>query len=327
MRVFAGILLFAGLFHFSGVNACTAFYIKTKNAVLIGNNEDGSNPETRIWVEPAGEGRYGRLYFGFSDLSPQGGINEKGLWFDAFGLPFETPSEIKGEVYPGDLQDKILAECSTVEEVAALLKRYNRSQMNRYQWMIGDKNGNSAIVEDDTILFSNQNLQVVTNFRQSNFPDGKGYECLRYQTAMKILKSDACGSVDDVRKILSATHSEGEDVTLYSYIADLTHGKVYVYNFHNYEDVVILDINEEINKGKHVYSIHDLFPLTVAAEVFNYRLQNDLNQKIESRRFKNFDNSTLVNYCGRYQITSPAVMAGQTLHLTTEKEYIKPPVK
>lgn len=60
--------------------ACTAFLMKSGNKVLVGNNEDGSNPETRIWTVPAGiNGTFGRIYFGFNDLSAQGGINEKGL--------------------------------------------------------------------------------------------------------------------------------------------------------------------------------------------------------------------------------------------------------
>ena len=113
------------------VIACTAFYVKTKDRILVGNNEDGSNPETRIWIIPGENGKYGRMYFGFSDLSAQGGINEKGLWFDAFGLPFKTVNA-QGEIYAGDLQDKLMAECATVDDVLKLLKCYNRSPMTRY---------------------------------------------------------------------------------------------------------------------------------------------------------------------------------------------------
>lgn len=316
------LIILAGIGGLKELNACTAIYVKKKNSVLVGNNEDGSNPESRIWIEPGGSGQYGRVYFGFSDLNPQGGINEKGLWLDAFGLAYENPSKIKGEVYPGDLQDKILAECATIEYVVKVLKKYNRSQMNRYQWMIGDKNGHSAIIEDDTIIYPSENFQIITNFRQSQFPGGNGYDCLRYRTVEKMMRAGANNSVEDIRKILSATHSEGEDVTSYSYIADLTKGIIYLYNFHNYEDAVILNVADEIKKGKNMYILSELFPVTVAAEFYNYRIKNELSQKIELKRYKNFDNSRLPDFCGVFKITSPLEMAGQTLTLTNGKEFI-----
>lgn len=321
-RTFIGcIAVFLFLTNFD-LYACTAVFVKTNNEVLVGNNEDGCNPETKIWIEPAQKGQFGRLYFGFSDLSPQGGINEKGLWFDAFGLSYENASPISGKVYPGDLQDKIMAECATVSDVINLLKQYNRSQMNRYQWMIGDKEGNSAIIEDDTIICMSDNYQIITNFRQSVFPNGEGYDCLRFRTAQNMIKSNSIGSIDGVRKILAATHAEGDDVTLYSYIADLTNGLVYVYHFHNYENVVILDVKNEISKGKQIFNISELFPVTVAAKFIEYKFRSELSNKIESRIDKSFDKTTLVNYNGKFEITAPEVMARQTITISTENEHL-----
>jgi tetratricopeptide (TPR) repeat protein len=48
--------------------------------------------------------------------------------------------------------------------------------------------------------------------------------------------------------------------TLYSYIHDLAKGDVYIYNFHNYDNVVKLNIHEELKKGEHTYLISSLFP-------------------------------------------------------------------
>ncbi len=320
------ISLFVLLVSFPGNNleACTAFYMKAGNKILAGNNEDFSNPETRIWFVPAGEnGTYGRILFGFKDLSSQGGINEKGLWFDAFGLPTRDVHSLKGEIYPGDLQEKLLAECTSVNDVVLMLKKYSRASMTRYQWMFGDSFGNSAIIESDTIIFRQGNYQVITNFRQSEFPHGKGYDCPRYQIANSILDSIKEASVDVFRKILSATHSEGQDVTLYSYIADLSNGLVYIYHFHNFENVVVLDIKKELVKGKHVYNLPDLFPKTNAAESFAYWKRTELAEKKESRRYKAFDLNRLQEYCGRYMITNPEVMAKQIITISKGNDLLK----
>jgi hypothetical protein len=48
-------------------------------SVFFGNNEDWRNSLIYIWVDPAGDGKYGVLCVGFDDLGPQGGTNEKGL--------------------------------------------------------------------------------------------------------------------------------------------------------------------------------------------------------------------------------------------------------
>jgi hypothetical protein len=132
--------------------ACTACYVAAGGRVLVGNNEDFGNPATKVWFVPRGAGTYGRMYFGFEDLSSQGGVNEKGLWFDAFGLPSEPVATAKGEIYPGNLQDRLLADCATVAEVLEMLKRYSRAPMTRYQWMFGDRTGASAIIEGDAVL-------------------------------------------------------------------------------------------------------------------------------------------------------------------------------
>jgi hypothetical protein len=108
-------------------DACTGFYVAGACRVLAGNNEDGSNPETKVWFVPGQGGTYGRMYVGYDDLSAQGGVNEKGLWFDAFGLPQKEVVLAHGEIYAGDLQDKLMADCATVAEVRRLLERYSRA--------------------------------------------------------------------------------------------------------------------------------------------------------------------------------------------------------
>jgi hypothetical protein len=67
--------------------ACTAVFVSAGGAVLVGNNEDASMPLSKVWVVPGEGGKYSRLCLGYaSDNTIQGGVNEKGLWFDSFSV-------------------------------------------------------------------------------------------------------------------------------------------------------------------------------------------------------------------------------------------------
>ena len=68
---------------------CTVFYAASSDLAIAGNNEDSFSPLTGAWFIPASDGRYGRVYFGYDDLSPQGGLNDQGLFFDGLRLSGE----------------------------------------------------------------------------------------------------------------------------------------------------------------------------------------------------------------------------------------------
>lgn len=55
---------------------CTTFYGYDGQNVLAGNNEDFINPLIYAWFIPASPGRFGRVYFGFDDFIPQGGLSD-----------------------------------------------------------------------------------------------------------------------------------------------------------------------------------------------------------------------------------------------------------
>ncbi|UCE05051.1 MAG: acyl-CoA--6-aminopenicillanic acid acyl-transferase, partial [bacterium] len=44
--------------------ACTVFYASDGEMTLAGNNEDYINPLTKVWFEPAENGKYGSVFFG-----------------------------------------------------------------------------------------------------------------------------------------------------------------------------------------------------------------------------------------------------------------------
>lgn len=247
--------------------ACTAFCAAVGDRVLVGNNEDWNNPRTRLWFVPAAPGALGRMYVGFDDLTPQGGMNERGLWFDGFAAPpvKVEPSDLPR--YPGNLVEKAMSECGTVEEVARLFSQYDRSFLSQAILMFADATGDAASIEANAIVRKSRSHFVQTNFHQSRGPYGGGVD--RYTTATSML--DAAGgaiSVDLFTRILDATHQYGFSPTLYSNIYDLRARTMVLYYFHDFEHPVRIDLLEELKKGKRILEIPALFPTNAKADAF-----------------------------------------------------------
>jgi len=101
---------------------CTVFTISQGDRVFFAGNSDWHERDSTYWVDPGGDTRYGAIYFGEPD-NVQQGFNEKGLAYDANGLP-EAPVNSHAGRKPvfGSYTSypiKILRECATVEEVIA----------------------------------------------------------------------------------------------------------------------------------------------------------------------------------------------------------------
>jgi penicillin V acylase-like amidase (Ntn superfamily) len=283
--------------------ACTAFLAVQGDMVLAGNNEDFFNPRTKVWFIPATEGKYGRVYFGFDNFVPQGGMNERGLFWDGFATaPRKVTRGADKPKYIGNLNDKVMAECATVEEVLAVFDRYFLDNMGGHQLMFGDAKGDSVIIEGDALVRKKGRFQVVTNFRQSLTPAGQE-TCERYQTAVRMLEQSNEISVPLFRRILTAVHQEADSPTLYSNIYDLKRRVVYLYHFHNFENVVVLDLAEELKKGKRELDLPALFPATVAAEDFARKKLRQFEEERKVQRAANVDPAVYDQYAGQYELS------------------------
>lgn len=252
---------------------CTIFNASRNGLVLAGNNEDLNVTDSRIWFFPPVEGSYGYVYVGSDSYGIQGGMNDKGLFFDYNALKFSkmNPSPeklpIKGWRW---LVDKIMSECTTVDDVISLLDKYNLGWWGPNQVMYADSTGASAVIGADkdgnlSIVRKKGDYQVSTNFSLANPEVGAfSYPCTRYEIANEMLADMKELSVDYFGKILAAAHQE---TTVYSNICDLTHREIYVYNFHNFTEVAKFNLEEEFKKGEHSYEILSLFPRKTHAQI------------------------------------------------------------
>ena len=63
-----------------------------------------------------------------------------------------------------------------------------------------------------------------------------------------------------IRDILDAVHIEAGSPTIYSNVYDLKNRTIYLYHYHDYENVKVFRLDEELAKGYHAYVLADLFP-------------------------------------------------------------------
>jgi hypothetical protein len=257
------LLLLAGSFP---ALPCTVVFYADAETALAGNNEDFFVPYTQATFFPPEEERYGTVYFGYQARDGiefgafQGGMNDRGLFFDGLAtelLPV-TGSRDK-ESYPGNLLRRMLEECATVDEALALFGHYDLSFMATFQLMIADRSGDAAIIEGDVVVRKAGSSLVATNFYQSKVGPGGG-NCMRYDTALRMLSAGGGRTVASMRDILDAVHAEGEVATVYSNVYDLKRGQVHVYHFNDYDNVVTFDLAQELAQGPHTVELSTLFP-------------------------------------------------------------------
>jgi penicillin V acylase-like amidase (Ntn superfamily) len=124
--------------------ACTIFVLTDTNRTLFANNEDWSNPKTRMWFIPAGAKNFAAVYVGFDDGWAQGGMNTEGLacdWVAGFNDVWQPDASLTN-VW-GNSSQQMLETCATVEEAIAFYRGhrepgfYRARILRRIVWHFG----------------------------------------------------------------------------------------------------------------------------------------------------------------------------------------------
>ena len=287
-------------------HACTAFVVYRNGLALAGNNEDFWLTDTKVWFVPKEgskrgvAGKLGRVYFGFNNFFPQGGMNEAGLFFDGFAATGKKVKKSKGKPrFDGNITDYVMANCKTVAEVVAVFEKYDLSFLTHAMLMFGDQFGDSVIIEGDEFLRIKGDHQVVTNFYQSLTPLEK-CNCDRYKSAIKALGRGEPISVKTCRDLLAKTQQNGRAPTQYSNVYDLKKGLVYLYHFQNFEEVVCINLREELEKGPHEIDLPTLFSKNERFEAFKSKRAQDLLEQTNAKKARDIDPSTFAEFVGSY---------------------------
>jgi hypothetical protein len=292
----------------AAVTACTGFLATGDDGPLFGNNEDELIPFTKMRFETGENGSYGGVYFGYTNVVGQGGMNEAGLVFDVFGAARNPVTvSIDRENIKGHQIRGLMAECATVADVLEFMARHNLAGMSGARMlMFADATGDSVIIEPNQIIRKSGAFQLITNFYQSEDPTGanaygEGKKCVRFEIAHKMLEDAKRVNISDARKILGAVHMEGDFFTVYSNIYDLDDRLVYIYNFHDFANEVVIDLAEELKKGSRVVDLPPLFPRNPAREKFVTELERAGEKLREERGSVELPVETLERYVATYK--------------------------
>ncbi|MBJ6367500.1 linear amide C-N hydrolase [Snuella sedimenti] len=184
--------------------ACSMYKITRNGKTIVGNNEDWFSANTQIWFVPKGNNPYGVMNVGFENGFPQGAINEAGLVFDGFAMPFleikNTKDKIKVPVT--ELLPSIMHNYSTVKEVKEYLSKIDLSYLSTSMLVFVDRGGEYLIVEGDELILGNNAEQSFSNFYPSQISNPEKVNIDFYQNGLKHLKAseaqsnfDYCSSV------------------------------------------------------------------------------------------------------------------------------------
>jgi len=222
---------------------------------------------------------YGVVYVGFDNLFPQGGMNEAGLVYDGFTqsnrIVVDTVGKLK--ITSLELQKKIMQECKTVDEVKSLISKYNIAFMSSAVLRYVDKTGRYLYVDGDSLVIGEKNYFVQTNVRPY-----ENKKCWRFDKATRLLEHSYDATISYVKSVMDSIHQETKwGGTLYTTVYDLNNGKVYLYHFYDYNNVVTFDLKEELKKGQRMVNIPELFPNNEVGKRFYL-----LNRQMFSNNFK-----------------------------------------
>ena len=261
---------------------CTVITISKGDSVFFGGNDDYINPDSYYWVEPGDSTRYGVIWIGKTD-DPQQGVNEKGLAYDANGLPrvdVNPHSEripVRGEYYHHYCM-QIMHECSTVEEVVNWVSLHQHLPYMHDQLHFADATGDAVIIsagKDGEMVFTRKapgdGFLVSTNFNVANPSNGFNYPCWRYDKARELmgqlLVREGPVTSADATNVMDAVHvAESSGWTLETMVADLVNGIVYVYYFYQYDRPVVLNVKYELANPRAPGPLSMLFPEDVREE-------------------------------------------------------------
>ncbi|MFK7924603.1 MAG: hypothetical protein AB8H47_21785 [Bacteroidia bacterium] len=237
----------------------------TDGTVWVGNNEDFLDPNTYVWTLPREKGKFGAVYFGFGNFFAQGGINDAGLVFDGFALEEKEIKNNAGKkkISPGELVNRIMQNCATIAEVKEIAIKYRLDFLTSAQLMFVDSLGYSLIIEgDDWLEKGPGEPQICTNFYQSTINNFSEISCPRYLAGHETLNQASPENMDKnmCRDIVASMHSEEWwGGSLYSNVYDTRNKQIYLYLFHNYEEEVVLSVEELLAEPMEPVRLHTYF--------------------------------------------------------------------
>lgn len=243
-------------------HSCLILVYKDANHILVANHEDWFANDAAIRINPPTPGRYGSITFTFlSEGWAQGGMNEKGLFFDAAQTPYQDISfdstKRKPTSYPWQ---EILDKAGTVQQALNLLQNYALDELEEITVMLADATGEAVIlgVHDHRLDIRRPTgpYLIQTNFNQWHPELSEEPVCKRYETAEQVISAPSAVGVDDILSVLKQTHQDS--MTVYSNLYDLKNKTILTYNKRDFENAIVTKIPNAFEYGECLLSLDSL---------------------------------------------------------------------
>jgi predicted choloylglycine hydrolase len=243
-------------------NACFILFLSDGKQILVGNHEDWFAKDAAIKINPPSSGKFGSVIFTFLNEGwAQGGMNEKGLFFDAARTPFQAVSfNSDANQYPGYIWQAVLDKCASVEEAIRFLNHYELPDLTETDIMLADATGHAVIlgVHNGKVAVKPfvQTYLMQTNFNPWHPELSEEPTCWRYEKSEKHLSVNSVASLENMKSILEQTHQDS--LTVYSNVYDLKNKIIYTYNKRNFKKAIITSLPEVFQHGNCMVSLDSL---------------------------------------------------------------------
>ncbi|PWN70080.1 hypothetical protein C1631_008780 [Chryseobacterium phosphatilyticum] len=282
--------LFFLLLALSGpLNACTIFLAHDKKNVWIGNNEDESpDMKYKFWYIPR-EGKsigymlWSEKHEGYNDIMwqyPQGGMNEYGLFADYTAIDTIPVIPISSKINrEEEVVNDILKTCKSVQQALQLISAYNLIKLSGAQLFIADASGDYATIHGNYIVTKTSQNFSLTNYCIAN---EHKESCWRRETSTNMLTGFQTFNTKNITDILkeSAQKEPGDTTTNYSMAINLRKKKMTLYLKGDFKTAVQINLDEELNKGKHALDITSYFPENIEMVLHKIYENEGINKTI-----------------------------------------------
>jgi hypothetical protein len=262
MRTMGRILFVAAFLISFQAQSCFILFLSDGKQVLVGNHEDWFAKDAAIKVNPPREGKFGSVIFTFMHEGwAQGGMNERGLFFDAAHTPFqEVEFDKSTKKFPSYIWQTILDKFETVDEAVQFLLNYQLPELREVHVMLADAQGHAVIVgvKNGRLAIKPfvQTYLMQTNFNPWHPELSEEPQCWRYEKAKKNLSIDSAVSIEHMKSILQQTHQDS--LTVYSNIYDLKSKIIYTYNKRDFSKAIVVRLPELFRVGNCTSSLDSL---------------------------------------------------------------------
>lgn len=283
MKTTCHLLISISFFYFIALESigCTIFAAKKNQIMLFGNNEAWISDSTKIWFLSGEVNKHNRAFWGFNNGWTQGGINEKGLFYDwVSGYPAKWINDPQKPFFAGNLFERILEKSCSVDEALIYISKFNEYGFSVGRCFLADRN--KAVI----LKWENGFLEIT---EMTDDILSLGYNDIQVANSLKEISNL---TPESAGKILNQHRQYGNPETKYSLVINPITLEIFLFDFRKSEKATDISLKKEWSSPNHFYHIPK-----IETEIFKKVLLTDSKAFNEMKTCFEFQ---ITRYSGDY---------------------------